>query len=122
MPFLATPSTTAVELMPIHQFVVDKHLVDRGLTNYWGYNSIGFFAPDVRYSSSGVLGQQVAEFKTMVKTLHAAGIEVILDVVYNHTGEGNELGPTLCFKGLDNPTYYALMANPDDPENQPYRY
>ncbi len=83
---------TAVELLPVHQFVVDRHLAERGLTNYWGYNSIGFFAPDVRYASRG-LGNQVYEFKTMVKTLHAAGIEVILDVVYNHTGEGNHLGP-----------------------------
>ncbi|MGH9892017.1 MAG: alpha-amylase family glycosyl hydrolase, partial [bacterium] len=88
---------TAVELMPVHQFVTDKQLVDRGLSNYWGYNSIGFFAPDARYSSSGVLGQQVAEFKSMVKALHRERIEVILDVVYNHTAEGNHLGPTLCF-------------------------
>ncbi len=101
---------TAVELLPIHQFVADKHLVDRGLTNYWGYNSIGFFAPDVRYASSGKLGQQVSEFKTMVKTLHQAGIEVILDVVYNHTGEGNHLGPTLCFRGVDNASYYRLVG------------
>ena len=102
---------TAVELMPIHHFVADKHLVERGLTNYWGYNSIGFFAPDVRYSS-GTLGHQVNEFKTMVKTLHRAGIEVILDVVYNHTGEGNHLGPTLSFRGIDNASYYRLV--PDD--------
>ena len=78
---------TALELLPVHQFVVDRHLAERGLTNYWGYNSIGFFAPDVRYATRG-LGNQVYEFKTMVKTLHAAGLEVILDVVYNHTGEG----------------------------------
>ncbi len=103
---------TALELLPIHHFVSDKHLVDKGLTNYWGYNSIGFFAPDARYSSSGALGQQVTEFKTTVKTLHEAGIEVILDVVYNHTGEGNQLGPTLCFRGLDNAAYYRL--GPDD--------
>jgi isoamylase len=102
---------TAVELMPVHQFVADKVLVDRGLTNYWGYNSIGFFAPDARYSSSGVLGQQVSEFKTLVKTLHREGIEVILDVVYNHTAEGNHLGPTLCFRGIDNAAYYRLMAD-----------
>ncbi len=100
---------TAVEILPIHQFVADKHLVDRGLTNYWGYNSIGFFAPDVRYSSGSGLGQQVTEFKTMVKTLHQAGIEVILDVVYNHTGEGSHLGPTLCFRGIDNASYYRLV-------------
>jgi glycogen operon protein len=103
---------TAVELLPTHQFVADKQLVDRGLTNYWGYNSIGFFAPDVRYASGGGLGQQVSEFKTMVKTLHQAGIEVILDVVYNHTGEGNHLGPTLCFRGVDNASYYRLV--PED--------
>ncbi|MGH7824244.1 MAG: glycogen debranching protein GlgX [Candidatus Binatia bacterium] len=104
---------TAVELMPVHHFVADKHLVDRGLTNYWGYNTIGFLAPDARYASSGVLGQQVAEFKTMVKALHREGIEIILDVVYNHTAEGNHLGPTLCFRGLDNAAYYRLV--PDDP-------
>jgi len=86
--------------------------VERGLTNYWGYNSIGFFAPDARYGSGGTLGQQVSEFKTTVKTLHQAGIEVILDVVYNHTGEGNHLGPTLCFRGVDNASYYRLV--PDD--------
>lgn len=102
---------TAVELMPIHQFVADKHLVDRRMTNYWGYNSIGFFAPDACYASSGMLGQQVAEFKTLVKTLHREGIEVILDVVYNHTGEGNHLGPTLCFRGIDNAAYYRLVAD-----------
>ena len=102
---------TAVELMPVHQFVADRHLVERGLTNYWGYNSIGFFAPDARYSSSGVLGQQVAEFKTLVKTLHREGIEVILDVVYNHTAEGNHLGPTLSFRGIDNASYYRLVEN-----------
>lgn len=102
---------TAVELMPVHQFVADKVLVDRRLTNYWGYNSIGFFAPDARYSSSGVMGQQVSEFKTLVKTLHREGIEVILDVVYNHTAEGNHLGPTLCFRGIDNAAYYRLIAD-----------
>ena len=103
---------TALELLPVHQFVVDRHLAEKGLTNYWGYNSIGYFAPDVRYAASG-LGNQVYEFKTMVKSLHAAGLEVILDVVYNHTGEGNHLGPTLCFKGIDNRAYYRLM--PDNP-------
>jgi glycogen operon protein len=97
--------------MPVHQFVADKSLVDRGLTNYWGYNSIGFFAPDSRYASTGVLGEQVAEFKTMVKTLHREGIEVIIDVVYNHTGEGNHLGPTLCFRGIDNAAYYRLVED-----------
>ena len=109
--YLKSLGITAVELLPVHQFVADKHLVDRGLTNYWGYNSIGFFAPEASYSSSGVLGQQVAEFKTLVKTLHREGIEVILDVVYNHTGEGSHLGPTLCFRGIDNAAYYRLMAD-----------
>ncbi|MGH7962159.1 MAG: glycogen debranching protein, partial [Candidatus Binatia bacterium] len=109
--YLHSLGITAVELMPVHQFVVDKHLADKGLTNYWGYNSIGFFAPDVRYSSTGRLGQQVSEFKTMVKTLHREGIEVILDVVYNHTAEGNHLGPTLCFRGIDNAAYYRLVAD-----------
>jgi isoamylase len=103
---------TALELLPVHQFVVDRHLAERGLTNYWGYNSIGFFAPDVRYATRG-FGNQVYEFKTMVKTLHAAGLEVILDVVYNHTGEGNHLGPTLSLRGIDNTTYYRL--EPNDP-------
>ncbi len=98
---------TALELLPVHQGVVDRHLAERGLTNYWGYNTIGFFAPDVRYATRG-LGNQVYEFKTMVKTLHAAGLEVILDVVYNHTGEGNHLGPTLSMKGIDNAAYYRL--------------
>ena len=99
---------TAVELMPVHHFVRDRHLVERGLTNYWGYNTIGFFAPDARYASGGVRGEQVREFKQMVKALHQAGIEVILDVVYNHTAEGNHLGPTLCFRGIDNAAYYRL--------------
>jgi isoamylase len=99
--------------LPVHTHVDDKVLVDRGLVNYWGYNTIGYFAPDARYSSSGEMGEQVDEFKTMVRNLHAAGIEVILDVVYNHTGEGNHLGPTLCFRGVDNASYYRL--NPQDP-------
>jgi isoamylase len=99
---------TAVELMPVHQFLPEQGLVSRGLTNYWGYNTIGFLAPHNRYSSAGQLGEQVGEFKTMVKTLHDAGIEVILDVVYNHTAEGNEMGPTLCFRGIDNASYYRL--------------
>src|SRR6266487_147300 len=104
---------TAIELLPVHVHIDDKLLVDRGLTNYWGYNTIGFFAPHAQYSSSGQMGQQVSEFKTMVRSLHAAGIEVILDVVYNHTGEGNQLGPTLCFRGIDNLAYYRL--HPDNP-------
>jgi len=100
---------TAVELMPVHQFVNDGTLMDQGLNNYWGYNSIGFFAPHNAYSSTGDSGQQVQEFKGMVRSLHAAGIEVILDVVYNHTAEGNHLGPTLSFKGIDNEAYYRVM-------------
>ncbi|HEX8097452.1 MAG TPA: glycogen debranching protein GlgX, partial [Pyrinomonadaceae bacterium] len=112
---LLSLGVTAVELLPVHQFISGKHLVDKGLTNYWGYNSIGFFSPDVRYSFGGGMGQQVQEFKTMVRTLHREGIEVILDVVYNHTGEGNELGPTLCFRGIDNAAYYRLA--PEGPRH-----
>jgi glycogen operon protein len=97
--------------MPVHHFITDRHLWELGLTNYWGYNSIGFFAPDVRYSGSGVKGEQVKEFKNMVKTLHKAGIEVIIDVVYNHTGEGNNMGPTLSFRGIDNASYYRLTED-----------
>jgi isoamylase len=100
---------SAVELMPVHAFLDDRGLLEKGLKNYWGYNSIGFFAPDARYSSSG----RVNEFKSMVKRLHSAGIEVILDVVYNHSAEGNHLGPTLSFRGIDNTSYYRLL--PDDP-------
>jgi glycogen operon protein len=111
--YLKSLGVTAVELMPIHQFVSDGLLQSKGLTNYWGYSTIGFFAPDVRYASGGVLGEQVAEFRAMVDRLHAAGIEVILDVVYNHTAEGNHLGPTICFRGVDNASYYRLV--PDDP-------
>jgi glycogen operon protein len=96
--------------MPVHQFVADRHLQDKGLTNYWGYNSFGFFAPDARYAGGGTHGDQVIEFKRMVKALHSEGIEVILDVVYNHTGEGNHLGPTLSFRGIDNAAYYRLAA------------
>ncbi|HEX3157301.1 MAG TPA: glycogen debranching protein GlgX [Gemmatimonadaceae bacterium] len=107
---LLSLGVTAVELMPVHQFAVDRHLAERGLTNYWGYNSIGYFAPDIRYSTGG-LASQVYEFKTMVKKLHSAGIEVILDVVYNHTAEGNHLGPTLSLKGIDNKAYYRLEPN-----------
>jgi isoamylase len=106
--YLRELGVTAVELMPIHHFISDHILQEKGLANYWGYNSIGFFAPDFRYATKGDLGEQVAEFKTMVKALHKAGIEVILDVVYNHTGEGNQMGPTLCFKGIDNAAYYRL--------------
>ncbi len=106
---LRTLGITAVELMPVHQFINDPHLVQRGLSNYWGYNTIGFFAPHNRYAATGGTGQQVQEFKSMVKTLHEAGIEVILDVVYNHTAEGNHLGPTLSFRGIDNANYYRLV-------------
>jgi isoamylase len=107
--YLRALGITAVELLPVHQFVDDKALVDRGLANYWGYNSIGFFAPDSRYAADARSGQQVNEFKTMVKLLHQAGLEVILDVVYNHTAEGNQLGPTLAFRGIDNAAYYRLV-------------
>lgn len=110
--YLKELGVTAVELLPIHHFLTDRHLKDKGLSNYWGYNSIGFFAPDVRYSASGYHGEQVSEFKEMVKALHEAGIEVILDVVYNHTGEGNEMGPTLSFRGIDNASYYRLADDP----------
>jgi isoamylase len=109
--YLKGLGVTAVELMPVHHFVEDKHLLDKGLNNYWGYNTLGFFAPDSRYSSNGSRGEQVNEFKEMVRELHKAGIEVILDVVYNHTAEGNHFGPTLSFKGLDNASYYRLVEN-----------
>ncbi|HEX6005698.1 MAG TPA: glycogen debranching protein GlgX [Burkholderiales bacterium] len=109
--YLQRLGITAVELMPVHAFVDERHLVSQGLRNYWGYNSIGYFAPDMRYSATG----DVREFKTMVKALHAAGIEVLLDVVYNHTGEGNHLGPTLSFRGIDNAAYYRLV--PHDPRH-----
>ncbi len=103
---------TAVELMPVHHHAYDRHLVDRGLSNYWGYNTLSFFAPDIRYSASGLPDESVREFKRMVKALHSAGLEVILDVVYNHTAEGNHLGPTLSLRGVDNVAYYRLI--PDD--------
>jgi glycogen operon protein len=109
--FLTRLGITAVELMPVHCFLDDRALIERGLRNYWGYNTIGFFAPEPRYSATGSL----TEFKTMVKTLHSAGIEVILDVVYNHTVEGNQLGPTLSFRGIDNTVYYRV-----DPEQPRY--
>ena len=112
---LTSLGVTAVELMPVHHFVSEMRLLAMGRTDYWGYASIGFFAPHGAYSSSGTRGQQVNEFKTMVKALHAAGIEVILDVVYNHTAEGPPEGPTLAFRGLDNPSYYRLV--PEDPSS-----
>ena len=105
--YLRRLDITAVELMPVHAHLDERHLVEKGLVNYWGYNTIGFFAPEMRYSATGL----IEEFKTMVKTLHSAGIEVILDVVYNHTGEGNQLGPTLCFRGIDNFSYYRLHGD-----------
>ena len=103
---------TSVELLPVHHYVPEPFLVDRGLTNYWGYNTIGYFAPHADYSAgarAGRPGSQVREFKAMVDALHGAGLEVIMDVVYNHTAEGGQLGPTLCFRGLDNPAYYRLV-------------
>jgi len=108
--YLTGLGITAVELLPVHQFVHDAHLVDRGLRNYWGYNSIGFLAPHNEYAATGQRGEQVAEFKAMVRALHEAGIEVILDVVYNHTAEGNHLGPVLSMKGIDNAAYYRLVS------------
>lgn len=107
----------AVELLPVHEFMVEDQLIERGLTNYWGYNTAAFFAPESSYAAGSVPGCQVSQFKTLVRELHKAGIEVILDVVYNHSGEGNELGPTLSFRGIDNPTYYIL----DGPAEQPGR-
>ncbi len=106
---LRTVGATAIELMPVHHFANDSTLIERGLSNYWGYNTIGFFAPDSKYSASSTPGGQVQEFKAMVRALHEAGLEVILDVVYNHTAEGNHLGPTLSFRGIDNAAYYRLM-------------
>jgi isoamylase len=107
--YLKSIGVTAVELLPIHQFVHESHQLDKGLRNYWGYHSYGYFAPHGEYSSGGDTGGQVREFKGMVKLLHAAGLEVILDVVYNHTGEGNHLGPMLCLKGIDNRAYYRTV-------------
>ncbi|MCI1217729.1 glycogen debranching protein GlgX [Bifidobacterium crudilactis] len=107
--YLKKLGITAIELMPAHQFVNDVFLQEKGLTNYWGYNTIGFFAPHNAYSSSGARGEQVNEFKSMVKSFHSAGIEVIMDVVYNHTAEGNDQGPTLSFRGIDNKSYYRLV-------------
>jgi glycogen operon protein len=111
---LRSLSVTAVELLPVHHAVSERRLTEAGLINYWGYNTVGFFAPDPRYAT-GCLGQQVTEFKTMVKTLHRAGLEVLLDVVYNHTGEGSQFGPTLSFRGVDNHSYYRL-----DPHDRRY--
>jgi isoamylase len=115
--YLNSLGVTAVELLPVHQFVHDHALLERGLKNYWGYNSIGFFAPHNDHSASGQRGEQVNEFKAMVRSLHEAGLEVILDVVYNHTAEGNHMGPMLSMKGIDNAAYYRLV-----PENQRFYY
>src|SRR3954468_5359161 len=109
--YLKELGVTAVELLPVHHHIDDKMLLDKGLTNYWGYQSIGFFAPHAEYSSSGQTGEQVTEFKEMVRKFHAAGIEVLIDVVYNHTAEGNHMGLTLCFRGVDNASFYRLLAN-----------
>jgi glycogen operon protein len=111
IPYLKSLGINAVELLPIHEFYIDDFLLNKNLTNYWGYNTIGFFAPESSYSTGRYPGCQVEEFKMLVRELHKAGIEVILDVVYNHTGEGNEMGPTISFKGIDNPTYYALAGD-----------
>ncbi|HKE85157.1 MAG TPA: glycogen debranching protein GlgX, partial [Vicinamibacterales bacterium] len=113
IPHLQRLGVNAVELLPVHEYYVDDFLIDRGLTNYWGYNSIGFFAPESSYSTGRTPGGQVTEFKTLVRALHNAGIKVLLDVVYNHTGEGSELGPSLAFRGIDNPSYYSLTGPPD---------
>jgi glycogen operon protein len=118
IPHLTRLGVNAVELLPVHEFYVDDGLVGRGLTNYWGYNSIGFFTPESSYSTGRMPGCQVTEFKTLVRELHRAGIKVLLDVVYNHTGEGNELGPNLTFRGIDNPSYYSLTG----PAEWPRRY
>ena len=112
----------AVELLPVHEFYVEDFLTTKGLTNYWGYNSIAFFAPESSYAAGHVPGSQVAEFKTLVRELHKAGIKVILDVVYNHTGEGNEFGPTISLKGIDNPSYYFLSGPPDEPRRYYMNY
>jgi isoamylase len=110
--YLKALGVTAVELLPVHFPLDDRHLTDRGLVNYWGYNTLGFFVPDYRYGSTAASGDQIREFKTMVRNLHAAGIEVILDVVYNHTAEGNHMGPTLSWRGIDNKAYYRVAPDP----------
>ena len=118
IPHLTRLGVNAVELLPVHEYYVDDFLVAKGLTNYWGYNSVGFFTPESSYRAGRTPGCQVAEFKTLVRELHKAGIKVILDVVYNHTGEGNEMGPSLCFRGVDNTSYYSLTG----PDSAPRRY
>jgi glycogen operon protein len=118
IPYLKDLGINAVELLPLQEFYVEDPLLAKGLTNFWGYNTIGFFAPELSYSTKRTPGCQVDEFKTLVRGLHKAGIEIIMDVVYNHTGEGNELGPAFCFRGIDNPSYYCLTGTP----KEPYRY
>ena len=118
IPYLKALGIDAVELLPVHDHYDDDFLLAKGLKNYWGYNTLGFFAPELSYSTQHTPGCQVSEFKTLVRELHRAGIEVILDVVYNHSAEGNELGPTLSFRGIDNPTYYDLTG----PAAEPQRY
>jgi glycogen operon protein len=115
IPYLQGLGINAVEFLPVHEHYVDDFLRNRGLTNYWGYNTIGFFAPESSYGTGKAHGCQVTEFKTLVRELHKAGIQIILDVVFNHTGEGNELGPTISFRGIDNPSYYCLTGPPDSP-------
>jgi glycogen operon protein len=122
IPHLTRLGINTVELLPVHEHYVDDFLVEKGLTNYWGYNSIGFFAPEVSYSTRRTAGCQVDEFKTMVRELHKAGLKVILDVVYNHSAEGNEMGPTLCFRGVDNVSYYSLTGPPDAPRRYYQNY
>ena len=122
IPYLTRLGINAVEFLPVHEFYVDDFLAKRGLTNYWGYNSIGFFAPESSYSTQHSPGCQVTEFKTLVRELHKAGIKVILDVVYNHSGEGNEMGPSICFRGLDNPAYYSLTGPADAPRRYYMNY
>ena len=119
IPYLKKLGITAVEFLPVHECYVQDHLLKKGLSNYWGYDPIGFFAPNAHYGTGRYPGCQVHEFKALVREMHKAGLEVILDMVFNHTAEGNHLGPTLCFKGLDNPTYYCLMQN--SPQ-EPYRF
>src|SRR5262249_44598089 len=112
---LLSLNVTAVELMPVHHHIEERHLLDKGLRNYWGYNTLAYFAPDVRYASKQSPRKSVQEFKKLVRTLHSANIEVLLDVVYNHTAEGNQMGPTLSMRGIDNSCYYRLA-----PEDQRY--
>ena len=122
IPYLTRLGINAVELLPVHEYYMDDFLLQKGLTNYWGYNSIGFFAPESSYAAGNAPGCQVAEFKTLVRELHKAGIKVILDVVYNHTGEGNEMGPSLCFRGVDNASYYSLTGPGDAPRRYYMNY